>query len=70
MSEVVNDHKRHFEDKKCEVKLQLEASPVLTVDKKALKIVFNNLIGNALRYSPCGSSLTNETSGPAVSHDV
>ena len=57
LSEVVNDHKRQFEDRKCEVELQLEASPVLTVDKKALQIVFNNLIGNALRYSPSGSSL-------------
>ena len=57
LSEVVNDHKRKFEDKKCEVKLQLEASPIVTVDKKALQIVFNNLIGNALRYSPSGCSL-------------
>ena len=57
LSEVVNDHKRQFEEKKCEVKLQLEASPVLILDKKALQMVFNNLIGNALRYSPAGSSL-------------
>ena len=57
LSEVVNDHKRQFEEKKCEVKLQLEASPVLILDKKALQMVFNNLIGNALRYSPVGSSL-------------
>tara|TARA_B100000953_G_scaffold56958_1_gene44825 strand:- start:273 stop:1196 length:924 start_codon:yes stop_codon:yes gene_type:complete len=57
LSEVVNDHKRQFEEKKCEVKLQLEASPILVLDKKALQMVFNNLIGNALRYSPAGSSL-------------
>ena len=57
LSEVVKDHKRQFEEKRCEVKLQLEASPILNVDKKALQIVFNNLIGNALRYSPSGSSL-------------
>ena len=57
LSEVVSDHKRQFEEKKCEVKLQLEASPILILDKKALQMVFNNLIGNALRYSPAGSSL-------------
>ena len=57
LSEVVNDHKRQFEEKKCEVKLQLEASPILILDKKALQMVFNNLIGNALRYSPAGSHL-------------
>ena len=57
LSEVVSDHKRQFEEKKCEVKLQLEASPILVLDKKALQMVFNNLIGNALRYSPAGSSL-------------
>ena len=57
LSEVVSDHKRQFEEKKCEVKLQLEASPILVLDKKALQMVFNNLIGNALRYSPVGSSL-------------
>ncbi|GIT65550.1 MAG: hypothetical protein Ct9H300mP23_11770 [Nitrospinota bacterium] len=39
--------KRNFE-----VKFQLEASPVLILDKKALQMVFNNLIGNAFRYSP------------------
>lgn len=57
LSEVVKNHKRQFEEKKCEVKLQLEASPILTLDKKALLMVFNNLISNALRYSPNGSTL-------------
>ena len=27
------------------------------LDKNALQMVFNNLIGNALRYSPVGSAL-------------
>ena len=57
LSQVVGDHRRQFEEKKCDVKLQLDASPVLTLDKKALQMVFNNLIGNALRYSPVGSDL-------------
>ena len=57
LSEVAQDHKRQFEEKKCKVDLQLEASPLLTIDRKALQMVFNNLIGNALRYSPVGSAL-------------
>jgi len=57
LSEVVQDHKRQFEGKKCKVDLQLEASPLLMLDRKALQMVFNNLIGNALRYSPVGSAL-------------
>ncbi|MEK9628320.1 MAG: HAMP domain-containing sensor histidine kinase [Nitrospinota bacterium] len=57
LSEVVKDHKRQFDERKCEVKLQLEASPMLTLDKKGLQMVFNNLISNALRYSPAGSPL-------------
>ncbi len=57
LSQVVEDHRRQFEEKKCDVKLQLDASPVLTLDRKALQMVFNNLIGNALRYSPVGSEL-------------
>jgi len=57
LSEIVKNHKRQFEERKCEVKLQLEASPILTLDKKALQMVFNNLIGNALRYSPTESTL-------------
>jgi signal transduction histidine kinase len=39
------------------VDLQLEASPLLMLDRKALQMVFNNLIGNALRYSPVDSAL-------------
>jgi signal transduction histidine kinase len=57
LSEIVKDHKRQFEERKCKVKLQFEASPILTLDKKALQMVFNNLIGNALRYSPNESTL-------------
>lgn len=57
LSEVVQDHKRQFEERKCKVDLQLEASPILTLDRRALQMVFNNLIGNALRYSPANSSL-------------
>ena len=57
LSDVVKGHKRQFEEKQCSLDLKLEASPTLSLDKRALRMVFNNLISNALRYSPSGSSL-------------
>ena len=57
LADVVKEHKRQFEEKKCSVDLKLETSPLLRLDQRALRMVFNNLISNALRYSPTGSSL-------------
>ena len=57
LSDVVKGHKRQFEEKQCSLDLKLEASPTLSLDKRALRMVFNNLVSNALRYSPSGSSL-------------
>ncbi len=57
LTEVVKGYKRQFEDKKCLVELKLEASPILNLDQRALRMVFNNLISNAIRYSPVGSTL-------------
>jgi signal transduction histidine kinase len=57
LSEVVKGHKRQFEEKKCQVDLKLKGSPILNLDPKALRMVFNNLISNAIRYSPVNSSL-------------
>ncbi|GJL80311.1 MAG: two-component sensor histidine kinase [Nitrospinaceae bacterium] len=56
--EVVEGLKRQFEERNCKVTLELEDDPVLLVDQRAMRMVFNNLIGNALRYSPAGSPLT------------
>ena len=56
--EVLKQHKRLFEEKRCEVKLELDDAPRVNLDFKAMRMVFNNLIVNALRYSPTGSSLT------------
>lgn len=56
--EVVDEHKRQIEEKKCQVQLDLDKAPVLNLDKRAMRMVFNNLIGNALRYSPMGGKLT------------
>ena len=57
LADVVKGHTRQFEEKKCSVDLKLEASPTLSLDKRALRMVFNNLVSNALRYSPADSSL-------------
>ena len=57
LAEVIKGHKRQLEEKKCLVDLKLEDSPILNLDQKALSMVFNNLISNAIRYSPVDSSL-------------
>jgi signal transduction histidine kinase len=57
LREVVASHKRQFEEKKINVRLALEETPILNLDKRAMRLVFNNLFGNALRYSPVGSDL-------------
>ncbi|MZH02611.1 MAG: HAMP domain-containing histidine kinase [Nitrospinae bacterium] len=57
LSEVITGHKRQFEEKKFQVDLKLEDSPILNLDQKAMRMVFNNLISNAIRYSPVNSSL-------------
>lgn len=57
LAEVVQGHKRLLEEKKCAVDLNLEDSPTLNLDQRALRMVFNNLISNAIRYSPVGSPL-------------
>ena len=58
LTEVIKGYKRQLEEKKCFVDLKQEDSPTLNVDPKALRMVFNNLISNAIRYSPIGSKLT------------
>ncbi len=58
LTEVIKGYKRQLEEKKCFVDLKQEDSPTLNVDPKALRMVFNNLISNAIRYSPVGSKLT------------
>lgn len=57
LREVVADFKRQLEEKHCEPVIKIEDSPLLYIDKRAMRMVFNNLISNALRYSPQGASL-------------
>lgn len=54
LEEVVRSHKRQFEEKNCYAELNIEDAPTLNLDKRAMRMVFNNLIGNALRYSSSG----------------
>jgi signal transduction histidine kinase len=56
--EVMEGLKRQFEERNCQVTLEGEEDLCLMLDQRAMRMVFNNLIGNALRYSPVGSPLT------------
>ncbi len=57
LQEIMAHFGRQFEDRGFKVKLDVEENPVLQMDKKSMRMVFNNLVGNALRYSPPGSRL-------------
>jgi signal transduction histidine kinase len=58
LREVMDSHKRRFEEKEFKTVLEIVDSPILNIDKRTLRMVFNNIIGNALRYSPAGATLT------------
>jgi len=55
LKEVLEGHQRRFAEKGVQVQLEAQDCPPLQLDRRAMKMVFNNLIGNALRYSPDGS---------------
>jgi len=57
INEVMEGHQRRFAEKAIKVRLEVQDCPPLQLDKRAMKMVFNNLIGNALRYSSEGSSI-------------
>ena len=57
LREVLADYKPQLDEKGCTPVISVENSPVLNIDKRAMRMVLNNLIGNALRYSPEGASL-------------
>ena len=58
LDEMLEGHQRRFAEKGVQVHLEVQDCPPLQLDKRAMKMVFNNLIGNALRYSPDGSPFT------------
>ena len=57
LRETIAHHRRLFEDKQCLIQLKFDNHPNISIDMRAMRMVFNNLIANALRYSPTGSSL-------------
>lgn len=58
LDEVIEGHQRIFAEKNMQLQLEIQDCPPLQLDKRAMKMVFSNLIGNALRYSPDGSPIT------------
>ena len=58
LEEVIEGHRQRFAEKGIQVHFEVQECPPLQLDKRAMKMVFNNLIGNALRYSPEGSPFT------------
>ena len=58
LDEVLEGQQRRLAEKRIQVDLDIQDCPPLRIDKRAMKMVFNNIIGNALRYSQEGGSLT------------
>jgi signal transduction histidine kinase len=57
LQEIINHHKKLFEDKQCQIQLKFNSHAKVNIDAKAMRMVFNNLIANALRYSHSGTTL-------------
>ncbi|MFQ5481926.1 MAG: sensor histidine kinase [Nitrospinaceae bacterium] len=58
LKEVADRYQRQFDERGCKIKLNLDDAPALKMDERSMRMVFNNLIGNALRYSPMNTVLT------------
>lgn len=58
LSELMEGYQRQFEEKEFDARLEIKDAPTLSLDKRAIRMVFNNLIGNALRYSSNGAPFT------------
>lgn len=57
LKEVLKSHELRLAEKGVAVEMDVDDCPQLQIDKRAMKMAFNNLIGNALRYSLEGKSL-------------
>ena len=60
LQETIAHHQKLFEDKQCVIQLKFNNYVKVSIDGRAMRMVFNNLIANALRYSPAGTVLTIE----------
>ena len=58
--ETIVHHKKLFEDKQCIIQLKFDGCVQVRIDARAMRMVFNNLIANALRYSHSGTALVIE----------
>ncbi len=58
IDEVVAGYQQRFAEKGIQVNIEAQDYPQLKMDKRAMRMVFNNLIGNALRYSQEGGPFT------------
>ena len=60
LQETIAHHQKLFEDKQCDIQLKFKDHVKVSIDGRAMRMVFNNLIANALRYSPSETILTIE----------
>lgn len=51
LEEVVEGHKPQFRENKIELVKDLAPVPIIMMDKRSMRMVFNNLMSNALRYT-------------------
>ena len=58
LQETIAHHQKLFEDKQCVIQLKFNDYVKVSIDGRAMRMVFNNLIANALRYSPARTVLT------------
>jgi len=55
LQETISHHKKLFEDKQCVIQLKFDGRIQVRIDARAMRMVFNNLIANALRYALSGT---------------
>ena len=60
LRETIVYHKKLFEDKQCQIQLKFNSHAKVNIDARAMRMVFNNLIANALRYSLSRTTLVIE----------
>lgn len=58
LKDLLKGYERQLKERGCEARLDIQGSPVLYGDQRALHMVFSNLLSNALRYSPDGGLIT------------
>ena len=57
LQEIIAHHEKLFEDKQSVIQLRFDSHVKVSIDVRAMRMVFNNLIANALRYSHAGTTL-------------